>query len=146
MDETTKLPPVYVKSVSAELLGNQPHHTLVVDMELESIGEHRPAWIDLEIKDAASISVAQPLPTIEGFLLPQNRQHRVKMTVELPPLIPGAYSVTVEVMSHNTDLIDQVRECVGFEIATSPTEGRTYPHTPDHGYVVPITHLEYAGQ
>ena len=52
-------------------------------------------------------------------------------------MIPGQYMVSVWVGSHNTETIDWPKECVGFEIDESPTAGRTFPHHPNRGYVVP---------
>ncbi len=88
----------------------------------------------------------QPLPTIEGFVTDQYPQHTVRLRVDLPPMIPGRYYVTAVILHHNSEVIDQAKECVGFEISQSPTAGRTFPHTSDHGFIVPHTEMEYLPQ
>jgi hypothetical protein len=35
----------------------------------------------------------------------------------------------------------QLPQCVTFEVNHSPTPGRSFPHTTDHGYVVPVSRL-----
>jgi hypothetical protein len=56
---------------------------------------------------------------------------------------PGHYVVGVWVGSHNTQPLDAISECVGFEIDASPTPNRTFPHEASAGYVVPHARLEY---
>ena len=86
----------------------------------------------------------QALPTTEGFIRDSKSNHIVKLAVQLPPLIPGEYLVSIWLGSHNTHTLDFVSECVNFEVDKSPTKNRNYPHTSDHGYIVPATRLEYS--
>jgi hypothetical protein len=44
--------------------------------------------------------------------------------------------------SHNTETLDEVREAVTFEIYESPTQGRSFPHSKYHGYIVPFSSIE----
>lgn len=135
--------PLTIERVGVALEGAQPSHTLVVDVDLSSRAAHRPAFVTLEILDAGGIALMQPYPTTQGFIRDDVRRHSVHLEVELPPLIPGSYLVTVWTGSHNSETLDEVKGCVGFEIHSSPTRNRTYPHTPDHGFVVPHTTFEY---
>ncbi len=132
-----------IHQVSAMLEGEQPDHTLNLEVKLQTLSPHQSAFIAVEILDNSGISIMQALPTTEGFIHASKRNHVVRLAVELPPLIPGEYLVSVWVGSHNTQSLDFVDECVNFEIDKSPTINRTYPHTSDHGYVVPRTGLEY---
>jgi lipopolysaccharide transport system ATP-binding protein len=135
-----------IDSVSTTLEGEQPFHSLDVTVELTSRTEHRPAFIALEICDAVGTVIMQPLPTIDGFITDRKRAHTVRLKVDLPPLIPGHYSVTVWVGSHNTESLDTVVRCVDFQILSSPTRDRTYPHGAEHGHIVPHTALEYVAR
>ncbi len=116
-----------------------------MDIDLASFGPHRPAWLAVEILDAAGIAIMQAVPTIEGFIPDDCRRHSVRLTVDLPPLITGHYLATVDVLTHNTELLDRAKECLQFAVTESPTPNRTYPHTPDHGYVVPASTYRYGG-
>ena len=140
---TAQPKPLTICSVQAELKGRQPDHLLTIGLNLTTFSPHRPAWVAIEIADEAGVVVMQPLPTITGFINDNAPSHRVDLEVSLPPLIPGRYLVSAAVLYHNTELIDDVRDCAAFEVIESPTAGRTYPHTPDHGYIVPRTRFSY---
>jgi lipopolysaccharide transport system ATP-binding protein len=83
--------------------------------------------------------IMQALPFPLGFLTPKHTATTQRFTIHLPPLIPGCYSLTAWLGPHNLEQYDYVRDCVTFEVAQSPTPGRTFLHTPDHGYMAPQT-------
>jgi lipopolysaccharide transport system ATP-binding protein len=126
-----------ITRVASQLSGRQPKMALDLDITLESRAEHRPAFIAVDIVDAGGTAVLQALPKLEGFIDARQRTHQVRVSIDLPPLIPGDYLATIWTGSHNTETLDQVTEVVAFEIVDSPTPGRTFPHTKDHGFVVP---------
>jgi len=133
-----------IRQVSAILEGEQPEHILSLEVTLQSLSPHYPAFIAVEILDKSGIPIMQALPTTEGFIRDSKSNHIVKLAVQLPPLIPGEYLVSIWLGSHNTHTLDFVSECVNFEVDKSPTKNRNYPHTSDHGYIVPATRLEYS--
>jgi len=139
-DET---PPLYIQKVSARMLGRQPNITLDVRLTLASVSPHQPAFVAVDIANASGTVVMQALPTVDKFISYNLGQHDVHLAVDLPPLIPGQYWLTIWTGSHNTVTLDLIQECVSFEIVESPTPERSYPHTLDHGYVVPTTSLTY---
>src|SRR4051812_38140711 len=55
-----------IMQVRSHLRGEQPHHTLEVEVDLLTAAPHRPAWMALEIVDVGGTVVMQPLPTIDG--------------------------------------------------------------------------------
>jgi lipopolysaccharide transport system ATP-binding protein len=136
-------PPLLIQSVCVDLTGTQPHHELDVLVTLASRSKHKPAFIAVDIQDASGTVVLQALPSVESFIRDDYPYHSVRLSIHLPPMIPRRYSVTVWVGSHNTQTYDEVKDCVSFEIGQTPTPNRSFPHTPDHGYVVPQTDLEY---
>lgn len=136
-------PVLAIQEVSGALLGKQPQHLLRVDVALESTRSHKPAFLALDIRDAAGVQVMQPMPTVERFLLHERRYHRVGLTVHLPPLIPGRYCLGVWVGSHFSETLDQVNDCLTFDVLDSPTPNRTHPHSPERGYIVPHTDWDY---
>ena len=69
----------------------------------------------------------------------EKEEHLVKINIQLPPMIPGQYLLSIWVGSHNTDTIDIVKEATMFEVNDSPLLGRSFPYSPDHGYIVPIS-------
>ena len=132
-----------VEQVSCELTGKQPSLRLNIDVILASNATHLPAFIAFDIADGAGNPVMQALPTLDRFIKDSRKTHNLAIQVELPPLIPGRYTIGIWVGSHNTDTIDAVARCVMFEVLTSPTAGRSFPHHADHGHIVPNSTIQY---
>jgi lipopolysaccharide transport system ATP-binding protein len=135
--------PLAITRVESRLAGVQPHLTLELDLVLESRGRHKPALLTVDILDAAGVALMQALPRLEGFVPDANGRHRVRVAIALPPLVPGQYFVSVWVGSHHADGLDTVERAVRFEIHESPSAGRSYPHSVDHGHIVPPSTASY---
>ena len=134
--------PLVITGISAALDGTQPRLTLHLDITLESRDTHKPAFLAVDLVDSFGAALMQAVPRLEGFLEHTTPHHRVRVSIALPPLIPGEYAATVWVGSHNTETLDEVKEAVALEIHDSPTPGRSFPHTRDHGYIVPPSTVE----
>jgi lipopolysaccharide transport system ATP-binding protein len=135
--------PLAITRVDSRVAGHQPHLTLELDVLLETRGRHKPALVTVDVLDAAGVALMQALPRIEGFVPDANGHHRIRVAVELPPLVPGQYFVSIWVGSHHADTLDTVERAVRFEVHESPTSGRSYPHSTDHGYIVPPSVVSY---
>lgn len=133
-----------VTAATAILQGTQPSYVLLIHTELRTDASHPAAYLAFDIADATGDVVMQALPTISPFIGCSNRRHVVDTRVALPPLIPGRYSITIWVGPHNTYTLDTVQSCLAFEITESPTPNRTFPHTRDHGRIVPESQYEYS--
>ena len=135
--------PLAITRVESRVAGMQPHLTLELDVLLETRGRHKPALFTADILDAAGVALMQALPRLEGFVPDASSGHRIRVAVELPPLVPGQYFVSVWVGSHHVDTLDAVERAVRFEVHESPSAGRSYPHSADHGYIVPPSTASY---
>ncbi|OUJ73150.1 ABC transporter ATP-binding protein [Hymenobacter crusticola] len=103
---------------------------------------HKDSFIAVDLHDSRENVLMQALPTLDKFLkFRSNEYSNYKLSIELPPLIPGEYFVSFWAGSHNDQTIDFENEILRFEIVESPTEGRLFPHTTDHGYVVPFSSI-----
>ena len=131
------LGPLNFKRIKIELLGRQPDLVLRIMCSFDGQPSHRPAFIAFDIADAFGAVLMQALPTIEPFIKARNSEQGFRFDIQLPPLVPGQYLVTAWVGPHNTDTYDFRKDCLAFEITDSPTTGRSFPHTPDHGFLVP---------
>jgi lipopolysaccharide transport system ATP-binding protein len=129
--------PLAVTRIEARLAGQQPDLTLELDVTLETRAQHKPALATVDVLDAAGVPIMQALPSLEGFVRDDATRHRARIVIQLPPLVPGQYFVTVWFGSHHADALDVVERAVRFEVHESPSPGRSYPHTADHGYLVP---------
>jgi lipopolysaccharide transport system ATP-binding protein len=134
-----------ITHIQASLKGQQPSLELELEVVLESRSKHKPAFLAVDILASSRAPLMQALPQLDGFLTDAKQQHVVNLTIRLPPLIPGQYLATVWVGSHNTETLDEVREAVCFEVSESPTPGRSFPHTNNHGYIVPPSSARYHG-
>jgi lipopolysaccharide transport system ATP-binding protein len=132
--------------VVAELTGEQPHVGLELHVTLESRARHKAAFVAVDISDLTGVPIMQALPQLDGFIKDTSVSHSVDIEIKLPPLIPGQYFVTLWVGSHNTDTLDEIKEAITFEIVDSPTPGRTFPHTSDHGHIVPPSKIRYSNE
>lgn len=142
-EATRPAQPLQFQSLEVRVEGSAPRMRLRLDLQLTSTAAHRPAFIAVDILDALGASVMQAIPTVRPFLGDDRREHRVQVTIELPPLIPGRYPISLWAGPHNTETLDCIERAAGFEIETSPTKDRTFAHTPDHGHVVPECSFEY---
>jgi lipopolysaccharide transport system ATP-binding protein len=136
--------PLSYESLSVNVEGEQPQLSLRIDFVLESQGMHKPAFVSFDITDASGVALMQALPVLEGFVYPQEGAQSFQVLVDLPSLIPGQYWVSPWVGAHNTETFDIIHQCVAFEVSHSPTLGRTFTHTADHGYIVPSSRLAVA--
>lgn len=135
--------PLEIHRVSTVLEGEQPNLKLQVEIELQSTGPHQAAFVALDILDNMGNALMQALPTVEGFICDSTTRHVVTLSIDLPPLIPGYYGMTVWTGSQIAHAYDMARGCAGFDIDASPTSQRTFPHSPSDGYVVPNSRHEY---
>lgn len=142
-DPTLPTTPLQFEAAEAKLEGLPPRQLLKVELKLRSTESHRPGFIAVDLLNSLGSSIMQALPTVTAFIDARHGTHTVQLNIELPPLIPGHYSLALWVGPHNTETYDYVERAVGFEIEKSPTRNRTYAHTTDHGYIVPHSTCTY---
>jgi lipopolysaccharide transport system ATP-binding protein len=126
-----------ITQVESSLGGQQPQMQLTLDIRLNSTAAHKTCFLAVDILDAIGGPIMQALPRLDGFISSERPEHRLRLTIELPPLIPGLYYASIWVGPHNSETMDFVRNAISFEIGEPPTPGRTFPYTADHGYIVP---------
>jgi lipopolysaccharide transport system ATP-binding protein len=129
--------PVVFDKVKVELAGAQPAITLHLQCETKSTRQHKPAFFAVDILDDTGTSIMQAIPTLECPVNSDAAAHRFSIDIALPPLVPGHYFVTLWMGPHNTETFDEIGSAVGFNITETPTKGRSFPHTRNHGCIVP---------
>jgi lipopolysaccharide transport system ATP-binding protein len=136
-----KLGDLIFTEIKSLLKGEQPDLSLELNLNLQSISYHKPAFLAVDILDSSGTTIMQAIPNVKPFLDFTKEKHCIEVYIQLPPLIPSQYLVSVWVGSHNTETLDEVKECVMFEVHKSPTSDRSFPHTKNHGYVVPASKI-----
>ncbi len=132
-----------ITEIKSQLKNEQPNLVLELDILLESRSKHKDAFIAVDILSANGYGLMQSIPQLGGFIKDNRKKHSVNISIQLPPLIPNQYLVSIWTGSHNTETLDEVKEAIIFEVNNSPTPGRSFPHHVDHGYVVPASTFSY---
>ena len=136
-----KVGDLVITQINSELKGEQPNLELELDISLNSKSVHKPSYLAVDILDSGGIALMQAIPSFEGYIKADKKNHLLKMSIQLPPLVPGKYLVSVWVGSYYTETLDWVKEVISFTINDSPASGRTFPHFREHGYVVPKSNV-----
>jgi lipopolysaccharide transport system ATP-binding protein len=123
--------------VDSRVTGHQPALALELDVVLEPRGRHKPALIAVDILDGSGVGLMQALPRVEGFIRDDAGPQRTRIVIDLPPLIPGAYFVTLWAGSYFTETLDVAERVIRFEVHESPTPGRSVQHSAEQGHIVP---------
>jgi lipopolysaccharide transport system ATP-binding protein len=128
---------VRFESISVEIDGNQPNLRLLCRLAIRSETHARPYLIAVDISDPTFGVIMQAEPNTEPFIDASPGLSLVELIVELPPLVPGDYSFDFWIGPHNSDTYDYVRQVTTVQIVESPSPGRAFPYTADHGFIVP---------
>lgn len=121
--------------------GHQPDLTLIVRSFLKSHRVHKDAFIAYDVICEDNTPLFQAIPTDKPFIVYNPEGQEVSSAINLPPLIPGNYKLSVWVGSHFTETFDWQREILSFSIETSPMPRRTHPHSKRNGFIVPTSSL-----
>ncbi|MDF7810184.1 ABC transporter ATP-binding protein [Hymenobacter sp. YC55] len=122
----------------ADIVRSSGSYQIKLDMSYAHFANHKDAFIAIDLSNNVGTVLLQALPTFEKFLkFKGDRKSKIEVIIDCPPLIPGEYYLSFWAGSHNTETIDFKNEIIRFEIIESPTEGRLYPHSANHGYIVP---------
>jgi lipopolysaccharide transport system ATP-binding protein len=132
---------LFVDCVEVELLGEQPYHKLRLKVRTLSQEEHPPAFIAIDIHTIDGGWLMQAIPRLDAFVRQNDLSREILIEVDLPPLVPGVYPVSIWLGSSFFDTLDWVREVVQFEVANSPSPGRTAPHVRERGFCVPVSRV-----
>lgn len=125
---------------SLKLVGEQPNLSLEIEVVLESHGTHKKSFVAINIADNMGVVIMQAIPDSVPFIDNASSQ-TLMVSIELPPLIPATYFVSLWCGSHNTDTYDYKENILSFEILESPLAERSFPHSKNHGYVIPVSKI-----
>jgi lipopolysaccharide transport system ATP-binding protein len=136
--------PIVFTALRRELTGEQPNHVLEISGELRSLRTHAPAFLAFDITDATLAPLMQALPTQEPVVHYDTGPQQFHVAITLPPLIPGTYRIHAWIGPHYMTTFDYLESPLSFTISASPTPKRSFPHSPEHGFVVPHSTIAVA--
>jgi len=133
--------PLTVEQAALQLCGFQPAHFLRLSISLRSWSLHRPAFLAVNIHNPIGDSIMQAIPCLDSFLCYDTELRIVEVKINLPPLVPDTYSLSLWLGSHFSETLVHLQSCLAFTVETSPTPGRSFPHTADQGFIVPYSEV-----
>jgi lipopolysaccharide transport system ATP-binding protein len=130
-----------ITQITSVLTGSQPSLTLNLDIKLESRAQHKPGLLAVDILSLSGVGLMQAVPQVAPYINDTEPEHTVQISIDLPPLIPNQYLVSVWVGSHNTETLDVVKDAIMFDINESPIPERIFPYSAEQGYIVPTAKI-----
>ena len=91
--------------------------------------------IAVDILSSDGVPLMQGLPNTEYINL-RSGVNRLEISISLPQLIPGQYTLDLWTSTYYTTSKDYIRNALTFDVNESPIAGRIYPHPTDHGYII----------
>lgn len=132
-----------IRTARAELLGSQPNHKLLLEINCTSLSQHKSGIIVLDVLDLNETAIMQIIPSETPFMEYQHGVHSLKIEVLLPPLIPGRYRIAAWIGSNHDSRLDQVPSLLAFEITAFPDPNRTFPYVRSHGSIIAPSKFSY---
>lgn len=135
-------PGVHFNSIDVKLDGRQPKQILNCQAVVESEESASEVSLAILITDQSTARIMQVIPRPDNFIGGAPGVYRVDVSIELPPLIPGFYSLTFWLGLHHAATIDWITDAVTIEIVDSPDPAITFPYSRDNGPIAPRSRAE----
>jgi len=131
--------PVFFQRIEASLRGKQPRMQLILDTKIVCARNSADLLIAIDLSDGLGGPLFQALAAPEPLMMGTKGEYTLCIEIDLPPLVPGRYIAHFWLGPHFTETFDYVKDAVEIVIPESPTANRTFPHSADHGYIVPTS-------
>lgn len=125
------------ETLAVEIIGAQPSLKLHCSVRVGGQTSSAKAFLAVDIADSLGTVIMQAVPQPSAFIPAAPGSYDLSLEITLPPLVPNTYWLSFWLGPHNTETYDYVANALSFEVVHSPTPERTFPHTADHGYIVP---------
>jgi lipopolysaccharide transport system ATP-binding protein len=140
-NQTKELTHPHFDKIIIHVSGKQPCLLLRIKFFIRSVHDHYPAFVAFDIANSRGTIIMQALPEIKPFIKFSTESQVYECEIELMGLVPDNYYISAWMGAHNTQTFDQQNEIVAFEVIDSPTAGRTFPHSPRLGSIVPVSRI-----
>lgn len=124
-----------------KIKGKQPSLKLHINIGLMSNIGHGKAFIAFDLQTEENEPIFQAIPSEKPFIAYSEKSQIIQSIINLPPLVPGRYVLSIWIGSNYTEQFDMAREVISFEIEDSPMLNRIYPHSKKNGFLVPHSEL-----
>jgi lipopolysaccharide transport system ATP-binding protein len=131
-----------IEQISIEIAGAQPDLELILSCRCKAPDAgFKKSNLAIDIKNGMGVTIMQAIPEINPFITLSKEPVDIMVRVQLQGLVPDKYFVSVWLGPHNTETYDWVQDAVSFEVLHTPTKGRIFPHTLNHGSIVPKSEI-----
>jgi lipopolysaccharide transport system ATP-binding protein len=137
----SKSPEISYEHIAISVTGEQPLLRLVCKIRLVCRKTCAPSFIAVDIRNQWHLVIMQAAPNGSPIITGTLGIWNAEIEIALPPLIPGRYYLDFWVGPHYKATYDYVANALTFEVIDSPTVGRTYPHSLEHGSIVPFSRI-----
>jgi hypothetical protein len=117
---------------------------MIVDCEVvcqQSVS--RKSSVSVDLSDFLGAPLMQAIPSDTPFISLNKGTTLLQIKVDLPGLVPGRFLVDVWIGTHNLETLAYVSKAVSIMIDESPIPNRTFPHHPDHGFMIAPSSCKY---
>jgi lipopolysaccharide transport system ATP-binding protein len=132
---------VYFSSIELKIADSQPNIKLILNCSITSQAQFKQSFIAFDISNSLGVPIMQAIPKYSPFLSYSKQAQRFIVEIELPPLIPDKYKLSVWIGPHYDETISWDKEIVAFDIHDSPARERNIPHSLNHGFIVPNSRI-----
>ncbi|MBK6815309.1 MAG: ATP-binding cassette domain-containing protein [Saprospiraceae bacterium] len=133
---------IYFKKIVLDR--NEEQNGIVLDLNftLAAGSEHLKSLIAVDIKNSLGVVIMQAIPAQIPFISIQyGNTNTYLCKIYLNGLIPDFYSISTWIGPHNDLTYDNLNDVLHFEVIQSPVPNRTYPHTLEHGNIIPKSEI-----
>lgn len=123
------------------VVGTQPDLKLQLDISVVSNQFHDPCFFAINVCTMGGTELFQAIPQEDPFIPFSKNPFLFEVLVDLPPIIPGDYKVSIWAGSHYTQTMDWKRNIIQFSVLESPIKGRVFPYSTANGYIIPKAKL-----
>jgi lipopolysaccharide transport system ATP-binding protein len=132
----------HFSDISIVLKGEQPALELILNLTIKANSKNfKKSFLAVDISNGHGVVIMQAIPELTPFLDTDSGEVQVVALVKLNGLVPDKYFASFWMGPHNTETYDFVDKAVSFEVLHSPSIGRVFPHTLNHGSIVPDSQI-----
>ena len=132
---------VFISKANCKFHGEQPHLKLQVNVTISAKTETPNCFIAFDIANGSGQIVGQSIPSLQPFIQLYNETKEYSFEIHIDSFVPDDYYITIWIGPHFSHTLDLVENVIKFQIIESPQKGRIFPHTRDHGSIVPLSRI-----
>jgi lipopolysaccharide transport system ATP-binding protein len=132
---------VFIKSAKVEMTGSQPSLNINIKVEVESRISMLQSFIAFNIINGSGQMIGQSIPELKPFIQISNSSKEYNFIINIDGFVPDCYFISIWIGPHFSHTYDWKQEVLQFQVIDSPQNGRTFPHSKEHGAIVPNSKL-----